>query len=152
MTQSTFDTEPRLIGSDERLATLPGVDLFTLGSRRMVCLMHGGKILELSLVQAPRIFRELATFAEGSGEHGYSIYTEDGLIVFRRSDGKSASFSMEWDGLHGAFDQATFSSWVEHCAHRLRIQSWEPSRRVHPWHNIGQAFSPARQPASIIGD
>lgn len=151
MTQRTNQKDLPNIGSDERLATLPAYDSYTLMSTGFrVALLHGEKIVEMTNAKAMRLSSDLVRFACGEGASELRAEHDGECVIMRRSGATTPTFTMEWRGQHGPFSQEDFESWARHFAATMKKFAWSSPRKTHPWEALGEVFVPST--SSIIGD
>ena len=154
LTQSTIEMAGRasgLIGSDERLATLPALDKLSMtGGKQVVCLLHGTKVVELTPAEARKHLDALLALTTETSDAVYEIESGDTRIVFSRAGTQPVRYEMEWEGSHGPFNQTDYETSIRGLIVGLNAPAIRHQRQINPWRAVGPGRH-HRRTESLIG-
>ena len=154
MTQSTIEVAGRAsepIGSDERLATLPALDKLSMtGGKQVVCLLHGTKVVELTLAGARKHLDALLALTTETSDAVHEIESGDTRIIFTRTGTQPVRYEMEWEGSHGPFNQTDYETSSRGLIVGLNPPAIRHQRQINPWLAVGPGGH-HRRTDSLIG-
>lgn len=154
MTQSTIEVAGRAsepIGSDERLATLPALDKLSMtGGKQVVCLLHGTKVVELTLAGARKHLDALLALTTETSDAVHEIESGDTRIIFTRTGTQPVRYEMEWEGSHGPFNQTDYETSIRGLIVELNAPTVRRQRQINPWRAVGPGRH-HRRADSLIG-